>query len=342
MTPPSVAGRVGQFEDIGLAAVFDEECSSCRSRHSHRSEIGNLFEKFYILAIIIFHRSLIRLLHGFIRAAEIVQHGDRGHIRHGTRLKSEPSAYVTVSVASTDTTEVTVDPATLTFTPGDWFAEKTVTVTGVDDQDVDGDILTLINIEMEDTADPNYLVVDPDNALVTNCDDGLDQPGIAVSAISGNTTEAGGQATFTVQLNTEPTAEVTVGEDEYGTDPNYDIPQGLLDFELPCADATVVFYYHGTSMEEAGESYRKFREGAQHGFFAFAGAAIGSAAAGGQTVPTATLTLADGQLGDLDNLINDRIRDPGGMARLDQAIPTLNDYGLMLLALGVGLLGRTK
>ena len=38
------------------------------------------------------------------------------------------------------TTEGTVSPATLTFTPANWNTAQTVTVTGVDDAVDDGDI----------------------------------------------------------------------------------------------------------------------------------------------------------------------------------------------------------
>ena len=44
---------------------------------------------------------------------------------------------------------------------------------------------------------------------VTNTDN--DTAGITVSTISGHTTEAGGTATFTVVLNAQPTADVTIG-----------------------------------------------------------------------------------------------------------------------------------
>ena len=43
---------------------------------------------------------------------------------------------------------------------------------------------------------------------VTNSDD--DDAGLAVGAVSGNTTEAGGTATFTVALDTEPTVDVVI------------------------------------------------------------------------------------------------------------------------------------
>ena len=39
---------------------------------------------------------------------------------------------------SGDATEGTVTPAAVTFTPDNWNAPQTVTVTGVDDQEADG------------------------------------------------------------------------------------------------------------------------------------------------------------------------------------------------------------
>lgn len=56
-------------------------------------------------------------------------------------LDLEPSDTVTITVASDDTDDVTVSPATLTFTTTDWDTAQTVTVTAVDDDfatDIDG------------------------------------------------------------------------------------------------------------------------------------------------------------------------------------------------------------
>lgn len=50
-------------------------------------------------------------------------------------LDTLPTADVTVTVASDDTGAVTVEPGTLTFTPGNYSSAQTVTVTGVVDAD---------------------------------------------------------------------------------------------------------------------------------------------------------------------------------------------------------------
>ena len=55
------------------------------------------------------------------------------------RLRTRPAGNVAVAVTSTDTTEGTVSPASLTFTQGNWWRDQTVTATGVDDAVADGD-----------------------------------------------------------------------------------------------------------------------------------------------------------------------------------------------------------
>ena len=55
-------------------------------------------------------------------------------------LNAQPTADVTIGLSSSDTTEGTVAPASLTFTTGNWNVAQTVTVTGVDDALDDGDV----------------------------------------------------------------------------------------------------------------------------------------------------------------------------------------------------------
>jgi len=47
---------------------------------------------------------------------------------------------VTVGLSSSDASEGTVSPASLTFTAANWNTPQTVTVTGVDDPQVDGSV----------------------------------------------------------------------------------------------------------------------------------------------------------------------------------------------------------
>jgi hypothetical protein len=124
-------------------------------------------------------------------------------------LDSEPTADVKIPIASSDTTEGTVSPASLVFTTTNWSTAQTVTVTGVDDALDDGDQLYDVLIGPATSADPSYHLLDPSDILLANTDD--DTVGIAVGTPSStSTTEAGGSATFTVVLTSEPTSDVTV------------------------------------------------------------------------------------------------------------------------------------
>src|SRR5207249_906697 len=125
-------------------------------------------------------------------------------------LTSQPIASVTIGLSSSDLTEGTVSAASVMFTPGNWNSPKTVTVTGVDDPIVDGNIAYTIVTDPATSTDPIYNNLNASDVSVTNTDN--DVAWITVNPTSGlTTTEAGGAATFTVVLNTQPTANVTVG-----------------------------------------------------------------------------------------------------------------------------------
>ncbi len=125
-------------------------------------------------------------------------------------LNTQPTANVTVGLSSNDLTEGTVAPASVTFTTVNWNVAQTVTVTGVDDLVVDGNIAYTIITAAAVSADGAYNGINPLDVSVTNTDD--DVAGVTVNPTAGlTTTEAGGTATFTVVLDTQPTANVTVG-----------------------------------------------------------------------------------------------------------------------------------
>ena len=124
-------------------------------------------------------------------------------------LTSQPTADVTIGLSSSDTTEGTVSPSSLTFTAANWNTPRTVTVTGVNDVVDDGDISYAIVTAAATSSDPNYNLFDASNVLVTNADN--DVTGITVTPSSGlTTTEAGGTATYTIALTSQPAADVTI------------------------------------------------------------------------------------------------------------------------------------
>src|SRR3989475_91611 len=123
---------------------------------------------------------------------------------------SQPPANVRVGLSSSDLTEGTVAPASVTFTTAIWNVAQTATVTGVDDAIVDGSIAYTIVTAPATSTDPVYNNLNASDVSVANTDN--DVAGITVSPTSGLTTsEAGGTATFTVVLTSQPTANVTGG-----------------------------------------------------------------------------------------------------------------------------------
>jgi hypothetical protein len=124
-------------------------------------------------------------------------------------LASQPTSPVTIGLASTDATEGAVSPASVTFTPLNWNAPQSVTITGVDDAVADGNQVYEITTAAAASADPAYNGLDAADVSVTNIDN--DSPGIRVTPTSGlSTTEAGGTATFDVVLESQPAANVTI------------------------------------------------------------------------------------------------------------------------------------
>jgi hypothetical protein len=110
-------------------------------------------------------------------------------------LNTQPTANVTIGLSSSDASEGTVAPTSLTFTAANWNTPQTVTVTGQNDDIDDGDIAYTIVTAPAASSDGNYNGLDAANVSVTNQDN--DTAGITVSPTSGLvTTEAGGTATF--------------------------------------------------------------------------------------------------------------------------------------------------
>jgi len=83
-------------------------------------------------------------------------------------LNSEPTGPVTIGVSSDDLSEGTVSTGTLTFTTGNWNVAQTVTVTGVDDSVVDGDVVYSVVLAAATGGD--YAGIDPTDVALSNTD----------------------------------------------------------------------------------------------------------------------------------------------------------------------------
>ena len=119
-----------------------------------------------------------------------------------------PTSSVSFPVSSSDTTEGTVSTSTLSYSTSNWNTVQTVTLYGVDDTLSDDNQAFSVTLGSVTSSDANYAGKNPDDVSVTNVDN--ETASITVSALSGNTTEMGGTATFTVVLDSQPTSDVSI------------------------------------------------------------------------------------------------------------------------------------
>ena len=85
-------------------------------------------------------------------------------------LDSEPISDVIIPLRSSEPQEGMADTATLEFTPENWAAAQTVTVTGVNDREEDGPKRYVIALERVQSRDRFYAGFNPDDVSVTNQD----------------------------------------------------------------------------------------------------------------------------------------------------------------------------
>ena len=131
-------------------------------------------------------------------------------------LASEPTGDVVLGVTSSNTAEGMVSPSSLTFTATTWSTAQTVTLTGVDDSPTlsdpnpsagDQDYTVTLTVNTMSTADANYDALSDVTVYAVNADN---EYGLNVGSVTGQATEAGGTAMFTVALITQPSQAVTV------------------------------------------------------------------------------------------------------------------------------------
>lgn len=124
-------------------------------------------------------------------------------------LDSQPTADVTMGLASNRPSEAVADVSSLTFTPTSWNTPQLVTVTGVDDAVAGVDQPVVIAIGPAVSEDPGYAGLDAPDVRLINEDD--DEAGIEVAPTTGLvTSESGAAAAFAIRLSSQPTAPVTV------------------------------------------------------------------------------------------------------------------------------------
>jgi len=124
-------------------------------------------------------------------------------------LGNAPTDDVIILLQSTDLTEGVLSTSSLLFQVGDWSTPQTVTITGVNDDVDDGDIAYQVLMAAAVSSDANYDDKVFPSIAMTNIDD--DTTGATITPNNSvSTTELGGTVVFSVRLNSQPTADVTI------------------------------------------------------------------------------------------------------------------------------------
>jgi len=125
------------------------------------------------------------------------------------RLNTQPTDDVVIDLNSSDTGEGNIDKSSLTFTSQNWSTPQTVTVTGVDDNVLDGNQNYTIDFSAAVSNDDNYNNLVADSVSVLN----LDNEGVlsvSLSADASSISETGGSVTVTATTSSASNQDVIV------------------------------------------------------------------------------------------------------------------------------------
>ncbi len=127
-------------------------------------------------------------------------------------LTGTPTADVRIPVKSSDESEGKPSVSELVFTPANWNLAQSVKITGVDDDESDGDVTYQIKLGPAVSADTRYDAMPVTSVSVTNEDnDAPDIPvSFTVSATSLTIEESGKSASFTIVPTAQPIGDVAI------------------------------------------------------------------------------------------------------------------------------------
>jgi hypothetical protein len=94
-------------------------------------------------------------------------------------LEARPISNLVLLLKSSDITEATVSPASITFTPDNWDTRQFVTVTGVDDELEDGDQTSIVTVRVDGPNSDDAFDALPDKKLTVLTKD--DEAGASIS-----------------------------------------------------------------------------------------------------------------------------------------------------------------
>lgn len=151
-------------------------------------------------------------------ATRLITTENRDTAHFNVSLAKQPTTNVSMQLISSNPAEGVVTSPPLLFTVANWNIPQTVTVTGQDDNIVDGDINYSVSITFAGSDDPGYRALPALNVQLVNRDNENQpvQPAggpVAIRAGAAGvliTTEDSGTATFTVSLNNPPSGDVYI------------------------------------------------------------------------------------------------------------------------------------
>ena len=136
-----------------------------------------------------------------------VTEGDATGASYAVVLDSQPTADVTVTISGHAGTDVTLDKTSLTFTPENWETPQTVTVSAAQDEDAAPDEAVTLSHAVNGTGE--YQAVTAESVTVTIDEDDAARVSIDPTELTVTEGDATG-ASYTVVLDTQPSADVTV------------------------------------------------------------------------------------------------------------------------------------
>ena len=160
-------------------------------------------------------------------------------------LDSQPLTDVVVKLIPDNQPDVAVSVSSLTFPPDNWNVAQTVNLSGLDDDQDDGDEQTTITIQVDDAASDNAFVdVDDQTINVTTRDD--DTAGVTLSQNTALVSEDGTTVgdSFDVVLETQPIAGVVL-ELTLSDSPDAAVDRSTLSFTSQNWDTPQTVNIHG-------------------------------------------------------------------------------------------------
>ncbi len=148
---------------------------------------------------------------GFIYTSTPVSTAEGGGaVTFTVRPQTQPAVgnNVSLSISSSDTSEVTVSPSNVSWSNATWSSATTITVTPVDDSLTDGAVAYTINLNPSGSTESSYSGLGTQTVNGTHADN--DTAGFSMTGVPVTTAEGGGSVTFNIRPDTEPSGGNTI------------------------------------------------------------------------------------------------------------------------------------